>query len=314
MLRFLTRVFVRPYRRSRPPSKKVAIVIPLSTRAGFTPEEKISLRHLVHYLGRYDKYFIAPRGMPVAVEGFKVKYFSRKFFGSVAAHTNLLFAPLFYQAFADYKYIFFYHLDSLAFSDQLESWCELDLDYIGPPFINCTDSPWVDKERVGNGGFTLLKVETALRVLHNRYRQEPKSYWKDLLSRNARQVEPVIRCLGHLQGWFPFAKLASAPLRVWEGIQNPPPIRQHNDRFWSDQAKQHLPEFKIASLEDGLRFGFEVAPRTCFERNGGKLPFGCHAWARYDRKFWEPFLLAPFDQTASLENVCGKENGSGRPS
>jgi hypothetical protein len=34
-----------------------------------------------------------------------------------------------------------------------------------------------------------------------------------------------------------------------------------------------------------------VAPRLCFELNGRKLPFGCHAWQRYDRGFWEPYLL-----------------------
>ena len=35
----------------------------------------------------------------------------------------------------------------------------------------------------------------------------------------------------------------------------------------------------------------EVSPRLCFERNHRQLPFGCHAWARYDGAFWEPHLL-----------------------
>jgi hypothetical protein len=26
--------------------------------------------------------------------------------------------------------------------------------------------------------------------------------------------------------------------------------------------------------------------------NGGNMPFGCHAWERYDRRFWEPHLLS----------------------
>jgi hypothetical protein len=32
-----------------------------------------------------------------------------------------------------------------------------------------------------------------------------------------------------------------------------------------------------------------------YELNGHELPFGCHAWERYDRAFWEeqlPFLRA----------------------
>jgi hypothetical protein len=63
------------------------------------------------------------------------------------------------------------------------------------------------------------------------------------------------------------------------------------DYFWSDEAVKYWPDFKIASVETGLKFAFEVAPRWCFERNGGRLPFGCHAWPRYDRAFWEPHLL-----------------------
>jgi hypothetical protein len=25
--------------------------------------------------------------------------------------------------------------------------------------------------------------------------------------------------------------------------------------------------------------------------NNHRLPFGCHAWPRYDRMFWEPYLV-----------------------
>src|SRR5207237_10589092 len=61
--------------------------------------------------------------------------------------------------------------------------------------------------------------------------------------------------------------------------------------FWSDESVKYYPGFKIASVELGLRFGFEVAPRVCFAQNNYTLPFGCHAWPKYDRDFWEPYLL-----------------------
>ena len=63
------------------------------------------------------------------------------------------------------------------------------------------------------------------------------------------------------------------------------------DLLWADVAVHYNPDFKIADVATGLRFGFEVAPRICFERNHRQLPFGCHAWPRYDREFWEPYLL-----------------------
>jgi len=71
----------------------------------------------------------------------------------------------------------------------------------------------------------------------------------------------------------------------------PPGNRLNEDCFWSFKAADYYPGFKIASVSDGLSFSFEAAPRRCFERNVDHLPFGCHAWGKYDRKFWEPFLL-----------------------
>jgi len=40
-----------------------------------------------------------------------------------------------------------------------------------------------------------------------------------------------------------------------------------------------------------VSFSFEVGPKHCFEKNNQTLPFGCHAWAKYDREFWKPYLL-----------------------
>jgi hypothetical protein len=56
-------------------------------------------------------------------------------------------------------------------------------------------------------------------------------------------------------------------------------------------AAKYYPDFNVASVEEGLRFAFEVAPKECFELNNLTLPFGCHAWPKYDRDFWKPYLL-----------------------
>ena len=39
-----------------------------------------------------------------------------------------------------------------------------------------------------------------------------------------------------------------------------------------------------------MSFAFEARPRTLYEMNGRQLPFGCHAWFRYDLAFWKPFV------------------------
>jgi hypothetical protein len=290
MLRFISRLLVRPYRRKKPPSKTVAIVVPVSLRPELSPDEQTSMRHLLHYFPHYDKYLIAPRGLTMSsFDQFRIKRFSRKYFGSGKAHNRLTYARSFYRAFQDYEFIFFYHLDSLAFSDQLPQWCKAGLDYIGAPWLPCSDTPWVDRARVGNGGFTLVRVDAALRVLHNRYRLEPVQWWIDLIDRNARVLEPIANFLRKLS--LPRLRALDAPRATWSQIDNPTEHGLNNDIFWADHAVRYLPSFKVASVEQGLRFAFEAAPRTCFEMNHHQMPFGCHAWTKFDRKFWEPFLL-----------------------
>lgn len=291
MLRAITRLIARPYVQKRPPSKDVAIVVPLSTRPTLTEEEKISVRHLNHYLGKYDKYLAGPPSSPIRLEGFKIQTFPAKFFGTAIANNHLTYAPLFFKAFEDYRYILVYHFDSLVFSDQMEKWLESGLDLMGAPWVRCPDAPWVTKERVGNTAFGMMKVESALKVLYNRYRQEPSTYWLDLFTRNSRTMRPVVEVLRKLRPLMPRSKILNRLLSEWDIMQNPAAHGRHDDMFWSDRAISYLPEYQVASLEQGLEFAFELAPRKCFEMNGGKVPFGCHAWARYDRSFWEPFLL-----------------------
>ena len=287
----LTRLFVRPYRRKNAPTKLVAIVVPLSDRLGFFPDEEISLRHLTHYLGHFEKFLIAPPGREYNLRGFGVKRFPKKYFGSVAAHNHLLYNPMFFRAFEEYQYIFFYHLDSLVFSDQLKNWCQREIDYIGPPWLHCDDTPWVTTSRVGNGGFTLLRVEAALEVLHNRYLADPATYWLDMFCRNHRSLGTMTSLMEKLKPYFPASRLLNAPLEELRKWEDPGTYSRNSDMFWGDKAISYLPEFKVASFEEGLQFAFEAAPRRCLELNDGRLPFGCHAWAKYDRGFWEPLLL-----------------------
>jgi hypothetical protein len=271
-------------------TKTVAIVTPLPPRVELLPEEKLSMRHLHHFLGRYDKYLVVPAGTSVRYDGFEPKPFPRKFFGSLAAHNQLLMWPKFYRAFAAYEYILIYHLDSLVFSDELMRWCEAGWDYIGAPWLPCEDMPWVGEAQVGNGGFTLMKLSSVLQVLENRHRQKPITYWSDLLLRNTRLTRPLFRTLERMQPWVRLQALDSV-VAHWQRSQNPAVFGCSNDVFWSCEAEQYLPSFRIAPVEEGLRFAFEGAPRLCFELNQQRLPFGCHAWTKFDRGFWEPHLL-----------------------
>jgi hypothetical protein len=283
---------------------RVAIVVPVTDRPGLSHDEEQSLRHLEHHLGRYDKYFVAPEGSAWGRCGFGTVTFARKFFGSAAAHNRLVMSPSFYKAFRSYEFILIYHLDSLVFSDQLLEWCDAGLDYIGAPWLPCPDTPWVREARVGNGGFTLMRVESALRVLYARYRREPSRMVIDAIARNEASLSPLFASLERLPASVSESQFVGRLLTSWRVNRNPGSHGLNNDLFFSYMAPRYVSRYVVASVEQGLRFAFEASPRTCFEITGGRLPFGCHAWARFDRAFWEPYLL-PLAAVASTAHADG---------
>ena len=164
----------------REPSKRVAIMVPMPL-SELSEDEKISLRHLKKYLGSYDKFLLVPKGSGILIDGFSSLELSRQFFGSVQRHNQLLNRLDFWKKFQDYEFVLMYHLDALVFSDQLDYWCNQELDYIGAPFVISKDAQWVTEERVGNGGFALYRKKAIQQVLVNRYLAKPFLFFIDYL-------------------------------------------------------------------------------------------------------------------------------------
>lgn len=272
------------------PKKQVAIVVPMSTRQEITPDEKISLNHLYAFLGDYDKFMIVPESMNFNFEGFRILPFEDQFFGSVLAHVKLILSPKLYETFSDYEYILMYHLDSLVFSDQLSYWCKAGYDYIGAPWIKHEDAPYAGNKtyegKVGNGGFTLKKVQSCLNVLYSKQLTIPPSeYWQ----KNYASKPAFLQFLNMYK--ILFKRFGFRNTVKWENRRLGNKVGTAVEYFWAHRANHYYPQFRIASVETAIQFAFECVPRYCFEMNGKKLPFGCHAWSRYDPEFWEPYLL-----------------------
>lgn len=249
------------------------------------------MRHLRCFLNEYDKFLLVPEGLDVKMEGFSVMSLDRRHFGSAANHNRMLYRTDFWEKFADYEYVLMYHLDALVFADQLREWCEKGIDFIGAPFLISESSPWVKEERVGNGGFALYRVPSVQKVLWNRYVVEPGKYLED---RCWRLIELQKRLLGPIRAAVPawLRNKATQPLQKQLRKMDHIEVNERgNDLFWSYEAECYLPGFRIGTLEEGLAFAFETEPVSCLVRTSGKMPFGCHAWGRYDRSFWERYLL-----------------------
>lgn len=249
----------------------VAVAVPVY-RTRVDDDESISLRHLRANLGGYDAYVVASEGVTPPVD-LPTKRFS---FSTHRQYSNLLLSSEFYETFAGYEYLLVHQLDSLVLADELEAWCAHGFDYVGAPWVRRGPDGRPAFVGVGNGGFSLRRVGTFLRVL-------------ELAE---RPLERARLAAGHAAAAtrrfaVRLPRVRRAALATWSARY------RYEDKFWSKEAPRLLPSFRIPPAEVAVGFAFETQPRFCFERNGGRLPFGAHHWALHDRAFWEPYLLPP---------------------
>ncbi len=265
--------------------RSVAVVVTLSHRTSYTPDEALAFRHVRRYLARYDKYVLMPESHPAAYPGFLPARFPDRFFGSGRAHGTLLLSEQFYRAFAAYEFVLIHHLDALVFSDRLAEWCARGYDYIGAPWLISPDTPQITEQKVGNGGFSLRRVRSFLRVLRSRrYFVEPDEYW----ARYAARTGTLVRTLNLPRKYL--KRLVALNDIHWH-IKWALRGDVHEDRFWAEYATHYDPGFRIAPVDVAMQFAFEAEPRKCFERIGRQMPFGAHRWQKFDRAFYEPHLL-----------------------
>lgn len=72
--------------------------------------------------------------------------------------------------------------------------------------------------------------------------------------------------------------------KLWEKYYG-----KNEDLFFSICAGK---SFSVAPIEVALQFAFECEVEKCFEKNNKQLPFGCHAWEKYNLAFWKPYIEA----------------------
>lgn len=262
--------------------KTVAIITPAFYKPSFSPEELISLEHLNKFLNKHDKYFLVPDNITIDIgkykrKGFRFVKFPSKYFANTITYNNLLLSKDFYQAFSKYKYILIYQLDALVFSKQLLKWCNSGYDYVAAPWFKSIIGSLSHKKGLppsgGNGGFSLRNVKKSLKILNIVEKQSKRSS-------NKHWVRKI---------WFFWAVITGKSHKIW--LDAPADNYPFNeDGFWALEAPKYLSDYKVAPLKVAIQFAFERFPRKCFHLNNERLPFGCHAWERYDKEFWLPYL------------------------
>jgi len=263
---------------------EAAVAIPVH-KSGLTPDEEISLASCRRQLGDRTIFLVLPQGLPEPswkLRSDRLVRFPSGFFTYPYGYNSLLMSRDFYGAFTGFDYVLVFQLDCLVFRNELQTWCDRKFDYVGAPWFDDYLTPGEKRWSVGNGGFSLRKVSAALEVLSLPVVRgslypvpmpgHPQPAGRAWLAANLRR-----RLRQHLRLWTVEDELANCS--------------ENEDRFWSFVAPRLLSGFRIPEPELALRFAFEAQPRECLAKTGGDLPFGCHAWSKADREFWEEVLL-----------------------
>ena len=260
------------------PVLKRAVIITPVFRSELDVGERRSLDYLRATLSQYERTIIAPPAIDLsAFEGFQIVRFPARFFRSVDSYNRLMLTRRFYRRFRDYEFLLVYQLDALVFRDELEQWCSAGYDYIGAPILFDTS----DQTFGLNGGFSLRRTRAFLDVVEGNSKGQTNRVTEGMLFMR-RNI--LTRTVKRLLLWLHF-----------KGVYNVLPILvlksgYHEDMFWSTFAPLFSPGFKVAPPEVAQYFAFEAQPSRLYQENNRQLPFGCHAWERWEPEFWAAVL------------------------
>lgn len=238
-------------------NQKCAIVIPVY-RAEINGNENISLSRILEVFGdRHHIILVHPEGLNISqyaeYKGI-TNYIPMKkeYFISVLSYSELMTKPYFYKHFLQFDHILIAQLDTFIFENNLDYWCNSGFDYIGAPWI---DSVWIKELKK-----KISWIDKFINPVGNgglSLRQVKKFYYGSIV------LKPI--------------------LLFWKA-------KWHEDFFWGSVAGRVLPFFKVPDVKTALKFAIEENPEKCYLLNESKLPFGCHAWEKFEPEFWAKHL------------------------
>lgn len=175
-------------------NNEVVIVVPVYLHK-HTNLEMLAITNNLKVLQKYFIVFVAPEGFDTtelsqfASENVVFEYFDKHYFESIKGYNNLLMSVEFFERFSSYKYMLICQPDVFVFRDELMQWIQKDYDYIGAPWVGPDSAFWtpivgrinnlvrplIGKKpknwrylyKVGNGGFSLRKIASHLKITTN---------------------------------------------------------------------------------------------------------------------------------------------------
>lgn len=282
-------------------NNKCVIVIPIY-KDNPMPVERASFKQGLSVLKKYDIVVITHKECNINVyndiskevgKNFSIEYFDMHYFSSVDGYNDLCYSVSFYERFEQYEYMLIYQLDAWVFKDELEYWCDKEYDYIGAPLYYAYNGHNYTYKfaGVGNGGFSLRRISHCLEMLRggqNKVFIKPipliRLYWNyylysDKFKKFSNRIRIIPTVLSKIFG-------------IHNTIRYYAKKRINEDMIFGTWATCSW-SFRgnIPSEQEAAMFSFEVHPEKLYKRNGNVLPFGCHAFEKWEYdSFWKKHI------------------------
>ncbi len=252
------------------------VVIPIHKKK-LTKNEDLSIKRLIDVLSNWKIVIVCPSKIKdIDFYGLEKVVVNSLWMSNLKWYNKLKKSKLFYRHFSKYDFILTYELDAFVFRDELDMWCAKGYDYIGAPWYEGFTQADSNSKiiGVGNSGFSLRKVSLKNKI--NEYIQPPKIYY----SRNI-----ILKIIGLVTVMiFKFLKKIHLNNSVFLFNDDP------EDIFYGYRLSEKGIQVNIAPVEEAIKFSFEINPRELLKLNNNTLPFGCHAWWKYDLDFWNKHI------------------------
>lgn len=263
-------------------NKKLCVVVIPIHKENPSHYDLISFGQCFNVLSKYDIKVIIPRGLNIGAylkvkSDFEVIEIDATWLSSVERYNKLKLSRFFYDLFEHYQFLLTYELDAFIFKDDIEYWCSKDYDFIGAPwFYGHSEPASLEIIGVGNSGFSLRKIKSIKNAINSIYFEGDEI---NASSKKRKIVTYFKKIVFHLNIF----------KKENKSIQDSSHFNE--DWFISEVIPKHIKSFKVAPIEDAIRFSFEVKPDYLFQINKKELPMGCHAWHRYNLDFWKPHIM-----------------------
>lgn len=263
--------------------KRCIILVPVYKQIP-SSDEAASLHQLERILGGWEIRFVCPESLDMSTYDtltnnlYAKERFADHFFEGIDGYNTLMRDNTFYRSFEEYEYMLIYQLDAWVFRDELEYWCAQGYDYIGAPWFKHygTHEKGNKLWQCGNGGLSLRRIEKFTQCTMPNV--PVYTLWGIISHANRHILRNIIRYIRYPNNmaWF-----IQHQANTWE-----------DGFFCCDLAETHH-ALKCPKPQVAAHFAFECSPEYLFGKvTHHTLPFGCHAWRRYQfDDFWKQYII-----------------------